>query len=301
MTPMLDFAQLELHFVDQMQWRYALIRPLVLLAEGTPTQRAAETHTHPDTVRTFTRRFRAQGMLGLLPNDIAARPRGRAPRVPAAVRHEVDRLKALYAGFHYRELARILFYTLGSPIHHNTVKQLWEQSPVVAVQQLDLWDYHTHPDRYQARLQVIKLYYQGWDKVSISQFLRLSRPTVDRWITRFEAEHFAGLMDHKRAPRPRGSGGFPSWSRCITCKNVIPTPGSSASGVCSRVRTSPCARSVGLWPSTSRSMMTSPMGANPGPSQRPSPTPPRHVIRTRFGVLMAAGWIVPWRGSSGGA
>ena len=82
MTPRLDFAQLELHFVDQMQWRYELLRPLVLLAEGTPTQRAAETHTHPDTVRTFTRRFRAQGMLGLLPNDIEARPRGRAPQSP---------------------------------------------------------------------------------------------------------------------------------------------------------------------------------------------------------------------------
>ena len=209
MTARLDFAQLELHFVDQMQWRYELIRPLVLLAEGTPTQRAAETHTHPDTVRTFTRRFRAQGMLGLLPNDIEARPRGRAQRVPEAVRHEVDRLKALYAGFHYRELARILFYTFGYPIHHNTVKQLWEQSPVVAVQQLDLWDYHTHPDRYQARLQVIKLYYQGWDKVSISQFLRLSRPTVDRWITRFEAEHFAGLMDHKRGPKTPRKRWFP--------------------------------------------------------------------------------------------
>jgi hypothetical protein len=147
MTARLDFAQLELHFVAQMQWRSELIRPLVLLAEGTPTQRAGETHTHPDTVRTFTRRFRAQGMRGLLPNDIEVRPRGRAQRVPEAVRHEVDRLKALYAGFHYRELARILFYTFGYPIHHNTVKQLWEQSPVVAVQQLDRWDYHTQPDR----------------------------------------------------------------------------------------------------------------------------------------------------------
>src|SRR4030095_50416 len=124
MTARLDFAQLELHFVDQMQWRYELIRPLVLLAEGTPIQRAAETHTHPDTVRTFTRRFRAQGMLGLLPNDIEVRPRGRAQRVPEAVRHEVDRLKALYAGFHSRELARILFYTFGYPIHHNTVTLL---------------------------------------------------------------------------------------------------------------------------------------------------------------------------------
>ena len=34
MTARLDFAQLELHFVDQMQWRYELIRPLVLLAEA---------------------------------------------------------------------------------------------------------------------------------------------------------------------------------------------------------------------------------------------------------------------------
>ena len=209
MAPMQDFAQLPLHCVDQIQWRYELIRPLVLLAEGTPTQRAEETHTHPDTVRTFTRRFRAQGRLGLLPNDIEAIPRGRAKRVPDAVRHEVDRLKALYAGFHYRELARILFFTFGYPIHHNTVKHLWQHSPVVAVQQLDLWDYHTHPDRSQARLQVIKLYYQGWDKVRMSQFLRLARPTVDRWITRFEAEHFAGLMDHTRGPKAPRKRWFP--------------------------------------------------------------------------------------------
>ena len=57
MEPMRDFAQLQLHFVDQIQWRYELIRPLVLFAEGTATQRAQDTHTHPDTVRTFTRRF----------------------------------------------------------------------------------------------------------------------------------------------------------------------------------------------------------------------------------------------------
>src|SRR5919109_5239493 len=81
MTARLDFAQLELHFVDQIQWRYELIRPLVLLAEGTPTQRAEETHTHPDTVRTFLRRFRQEGMLGLLPTDIEVAPRPRASGV----------------------------------------------------------------------------------------------------------------------------------------------------------------------------------------------------------------------------
>src|SRR5262245_42868207 len=108
MEPMRDFAQLQLHFVDQIQWRYELIRPLVLFAEGTATQRAQDTHTHPETVRQFTRRFHQQGMLGLLPGDVEVVPRERASSIPEAVRQEIDRLKTLYPDFHYRELARIV-------------------------------------------------------------------------------------------------------------------------------------------------------------------------------------------------
>jgi hypothetical protein len=47
--PTAEFAQLQLSFVDQIQWRYEVIRPLVLLADRTATQRAQETHTHPET------------------------------------------------------------------------------------------------------------------------------------------------------------------------------------------------------------------------------------------------------------
>lgn len=201
MESLRDFAQLQLHFVDQIQWRYELIRPLVLLAEGTPSQRAADTHTHPDTVRTFTRRFQQQGMLGLLPGSVEVVPRGRASHVPETVRQEIARLKSLYAGLHYRELARIIFATLEYRIDHKTVKQLWHQTPVTTSPQLELWDYHTHPDRTQARWQAIQLYYQGWPKLSISRFLHVSRPTVDLWITRFEEEHMAGLVDHKPGPK----------------------------------------------------------------------------------------------------
>ena len=157
MEPMRDFAQLQLHFVDQIQWRYALIRPLVLLAKGTATQRAQDTHMHPDTVRTFTRRFQQQGMLGLLPGSIEVVPHGRAPHVPEGVQQELARLKGLDTGFHYRELARILFATLHSRSDHKTVKQLWPQIPVTTSPQLELWDSHTHPDRAQARWQAIQL------------------------------------------------------------------------------------------------------------------------------------------------
>jgi Homeodomain-like domain len=124
-------------------------------------------------------------MLGLLPGDIDVTRRTRPGTIPDDVRQELDRLKALYSGFHYRELARIVFCKCAYPLDDKTAKLLWQQSPVPTQQQLELWTYHTHPDRYQARLQVIKLSDQGWDKLSISRFLQVSRPTVDTWIARF--------------------------------------------------------------------------------------------------------------------
>src|SRR4029450_10700689 len=126
--------------------------------------------------------------------------RGRTTRIPEAVRQEIDRLKALYDGFHYRELARILLVKVGYALGDKTVKTRWQQSPMSCQGHLGLWDYHAQPDRYQARLQVIKLYYQGWEKIRIHRFLHVSRPTVDAWIQRFEVEHFDGLADRSRAP-----------------------------------------------------------------------------------------------------
>jgi transposase InsO family protein len=199
-VPTEDFAQLQLRFVDQIQWRYEVVRPVVLFADRTAQQRAQETQTHTATVRKLTRGFRQRGMLGLLPDHVEVVVRGRAKRIPETIRQELDRLKALYDGFHYRELARILFVKLGYPIDDKTVKVLWQESPVACQGHLGLWDYHAQPDRYQARLQVIRLYYQGWDKLSISRVLHVSRPTVDAWIQRFEADHVAGLLDKSSAP-----------------------------------------------------------------------------------------------------
>jgi hypothetical protein len=199
--PTAAFAQLQLGFVDQIQWRYEVIRPLVLFADRTAPQRAQETRTHSETVRQLRRRFRQWGMLGLLPADVAVVHRAKTSPIPPAVQQEIDRLKALYPDFHYRELARIVGYKVGYPIDDKTAKKLWHQSPVPSQPHLTLGDYHTHPDRYQARLQVVKLYYQGWEKQSISRWLHVSRPTVNAWIARFEAEHFAGLMDRKRGPK----------------------------------------------------------------------------------------------------
>jgi transposase len=198
---MRDFAQLQLHFVDQMQWRYEVIRPLVLFADRSASARAQETDTHPETVGKLKRRFEQQGMLGLLPDTIEVVTPGWRRRVPETVVEEIARLKGLYTGLQYRELARIIFYKLGERVDDKTVKTLWHQSPATAPQQLPLLDYHSDPDRAHARLQVIQLYAQGWSKRSISHYLHVSRPTITAWLRRFEAEELAGLADKSRAPQ----------------------------------------------------------------------------------------------------
>jgi Homeodomain-like domain len=199
--PTAEFAHRQLRFTDQTQRRYEVIRPLLLFEDRTVAQRAQETESHPDTVRTFLRRFRQQGMLGLLPDHIEVSTRGRASHIPEAVRQEIAGLKALYRGFQYREVARIIFHTRGYHLHPHTVKQLWQQDLPAVQGEFTLGDYHGQKDRYQARIQVMKLYYQGWNKLSISRVLHVSRPTIDRWIAHFEAEHFAGLVDKSSAPK----------------------------------------------------------------------------------------------------
>jgi len=87
------------------------------------------------------------------------------------------------------------------PLEDKTAPLLWPQSPVPTQPHLAVWTSPTHPDRYQARLQVVKRYSQGWDKRSLSRFWQVSRPTVDPWIPRFAAEHCAGLLDKKRGPK----------------------------------------------------------------------------------------------------
>ena len=99
MEPMSDYAQLQLHFVDSVQRRYEVIRPIVLIGDRTAAQRAEETHLHPETIRDWARRFRHQGMLGLFPEQTAIVTPSRGRAVPEVVVEELARLKALYLYF----------------------------------------------------------------------------------------------------------------------------------------------------------------------------------------------------------
>ncbi len=90
-----EFDQLQLHFVDPIQWRYELIRPVVLIGRRTAGQRAEETHPHPDTVRKLSRQFRQPGTLGLLPEHSERLSPSRGKPVPEVGVEERARLQAL--------------------------------------------------------------------------------------------------------------------------------------------------------------------------------------------------------------
>jgi hypothetical protein len=190
----------QLPFLDPTHYRYALIRPLLLCPEQTATPRAQDTGTHPETVGRLKRRFAQQGMLGLVPDTLDVHPAHRQLRVPDTVVHELQRLKGLYAGFGFRDLARIIFHTTMDRLTGQTARRLWERLPPAAPPARPLLDYHSHPARAQARLEVITLYAQGGSKRSISQFLQVSRPTINTWMARFERDNGASLEDQSSAP-----------------------------------------------------------------------------------------------------
>jgi len=194
-----QFSQLQLVFSDPVQERYEVARPLLLGQPLMATERAIQTQKHPQTVRHYVRRFQAAGMAGLFDDEPDVVPR--CGLVSEAVRHEVIRLKTLYPPLHLREIANIIYATIGARIDHKTVGRILQRHPIAVQPRLPLPKFGDYKEPYEARVEVIKLYYRGWNIQSISGFLGLSRKHIYTLLARFEAEHFAGLMTQPHGPR----------------------------------------------------------------------------------------------------
>ena len=75
----------------------------------------------------------------------------------------------------------------------STIQDIWHQLRVSAPQPLPLLDYPSYPQRAPARTQGIERSFQGWNKWSMRRYVRGSRPTINAWIGRFEADNLASL------------------------------------------------------------------------------------------------------------
>jgi transposase InsO family protein len=193
-----DFHQLKLAFTDPIQHHYELVRPIVF-GEDTVTERSRQVGLDPRLVGEKAQRFIQHGMFGLA--DQRAGHAGRKPSaIPEPIAGYILYVKQLYPPLHYREIVRILERKFGFHTNHHTIQRFLRQHPLPAQLPLPWKTFHQFADAYQARWQVVRLFYEGWHQQSIAGCLQLSRQHVGEIIAAFQRDGFAGLEDQRSRP-----------------------------------------------------------------------------------------------------
>jgi putative transposase len=193
-----DFEHIRRQFIDPIQHDYEVIRPIVLFAE-TAAERSRQTGVERTVVGDKARRFVLEGMLGLA--DRRAETAGRKGHTyPDAIAGYIVYLKQLYPPIHLREIARIVQRKFGYKTNHHTLKRFLEPYNTPIQLELGLTTFSTFADAYQARWTVVRMAYEGWNKKSIADCLKLSRTHVYTILEAFERDGFAGLEDQRTRP-----------------------------------------------------------------------------------------------------
>jgi putative transposase len=198
MKPEKPFSQLQLQFIDPIQQEYEVIRPIVLNAQSV-AERSRETDIARTTVSEKAKRFVTKGMLGLMDR----RSRGVSRReigYPEPVAQHILYLKQLYPPIRLREIVRIIGRRFGYETNHGKVKRFLERNPSLVQLPLKLEEFHEFEDAYEARWKVVRMFYEGWNKKSVADLLKLSRKHVGELIKGFEKDGFEGLEDKRTRP-----------------------------------------------------------------------------------------------------
>ena len=193
-----EFEHIRRQFIDPIQHDYEVIRPIVLFAE-TAAERSRQTGVERTVVGDKARRFVLEGMLGL--TDRRAEAAGRKGHsYPEAIAGYIVYLKQLYPPIHLREIARIVQRKFGYKTNHHALKRFLEPYNTPLQLELGLTTFSTFADAYQARWTVVRMAYEGWNKKSIADCLKLSRTHVYTILEAFERDGFAGLEDQRTRP-----------------------------------------------------------------------------------------------------
>jgi transposase InsO family protein len=195
-----DFAQYTLHFVDDSQHDYAVIRPMVLCAE-TIAEGRRQTGIARTVVGAKARRFAMEGMLGLVDQRLGnLGPQGHV--YPEAIAAHILYLKQLYPPIHDRDIVRIVQRKVGYTTNHHTIQHFLERFAIPVQLECNLLAFSACADAYQARWTVVRMWYEGWNKQSIAGCLKMARSHVYAIIAAFERDGFAGLEDQRTRPSP---------------------------------------------------------------------------------------------------
>ena len=145
------------------------------------------------------KRFVQEEMLGLV-DKRSHNPKQREIGFPEPVAKYILYLKYLYPPINYREIVRIIGNKFGYKTEHKKVKRFLDKNPITVQLELQLEQFYEFEDAYQARWTVVRMFYEGWDKKSIADLLKLSRSHVTALIQVFEKDNFAALEDKRARP-----------------------------------------------------------------------------------------------------
>jgi transposase-like protein len=219
-----DFAQLALRFTDSIQYRYEVIRDM-MLADATIAERSRATGVDRGTVATHARRFVEAGMLGLV--DHRSTPDHDHQPYPAVVAGYILYVKQLYPPIHDREIVRIIGRKYGYRTNHHTVKRFLARHPLPVQLPLPVTTFHQFEDAYRARWTVVRLFYEGWHQQSIAGYLRLSRKHVWHILQAFQRDGFASLEDQRTRPptHPANQLSLPLLKQVLDVQREYPRAG----------------------------------------------------------------------------
>ncbi|MCA9933325.1 MAG: transposase [Anaerolineales bacterium] len=192
------FSQLQLQFIDPIQHDYEVIRPIILFSQPV-AERSHETETPRSTVSDKARRFVIGGMLGLV-DKRSQTSQQQEVGYPDPIANHILYLKQLYPPIHYREIVRIIENKFGHKTNHNKVKRFLTGNPVPVQLEIPFVTFHDFDDAYEARWTVVRMFYEGWNKKSIANLLKLSRQHVTDLIQAFAKDGFAALEDKRTRP-----------------------------------------------------------------------------------------------------
>jgi transposase InsO family protein len=273
-----DFTQLALRFTDPMQYRYEVIRD-IMLADVTIAERSRVTGVDRGTVAQHARRFVEGGMLGLV--DRRTTTDQEHQPYPVVVAGYILYLKQLYPPIHDREIVRIIGRKYGYPTNHHTVKRFLARHPLPVQLPLPVITFHQFEDAYRARWMVVRLFAEGWHQQSIAGFLKLSRQHVWQILQSFKRDGFAGLEDHRTRPatHPANQLSLPFLKQVLDVQREYPRAGRfRVQGLLGRQsgQKPPSAATVGRAMQLNRDLHGAPEAWS---TDRPDPAEPDGVVK----------------------
>jgi hypothetical protein len=244
-----ECAPLQRRFVEQMPWRYELMRPLVLLPTGTAPQRAQETGTPPARSGRANAASSARGGLGACP----ACPQ-RAASVLAGTSHPPW-------GRSWRGSKP---WTLGCTTAHWSASSGGRVGPAWLSRRCKPFGSRARRRRpVNARLGLITVTLSaskpgarslnsrrqaGRNAVSVASCMSRARPCTPGSNALRPKPGRGERTRGARRERPPGRSGYRCCSRSLIARSRLPMPAASGGGVCWDAPLFPSVRWGGSWP-----------------------------------------------------